>query len=73
MTVLLKLMTTWFVAFVAWLAISALVAIPTALVWNWTMPEVFGLPKIGFGQAFGLLVLSSLLRSTRKVDIKMHE
>ena len=73
MTVLLKLLTTWFVALIGWLVISALVSIPTALVWNWTMPEVFGLPKIGFGQAFGLLVLSSLLLSTRKVDVKMHE
>lgn len=73
MTLVLQLITTWLVAFVAWLVISALVAIPTALVWNWLMPDVFGLPEIGFVQAFWLLVLSSLLLSSRKVDVQMHD
>ena len=73
MTVLLKLITTWLVAFVLWFVLTALVAIPTVFVWNWTVPEILGLPRIGFSQAFGLLVLSSLLFSTRKVDVKMQE
>ena len=29
--------------------------------WNWLMPEIFGLPAIGFWQALGLLGLSWLL------------
>ena len=29
--------------------------------WNWLMPDIFGLPTIGYFQAGGLLVLSSML------------
>lgn len=29
--------------------------------WNWLMPELFGLPAIGFWQAVGLMGLSWLL------------
>lgn len=29
--------------------------------WNWLMPAIFNLPAIGFWQAWGLLVLSSIL------------
>lgn len=72
MTVLLQLITTWFVAFVAWLALSVLVALPTAWIWNRVMPTVFGLPEIGTMQAFGLLVLSSLLLSSRSVEVKTY-
>jgi len=33
----------------------------TALVWNWLMPVIFGLPKITFVQGIGLQILSALL------------
>lgn len=29
--------------------------------WNWLMPEIFGLPEIGYLQAVGLFVLAHLL------------
>ena len=29
--------------------------------WNWLMPEIFGLPHISFFQAIGLLALSKIL------------
>lgn len=29
--------------------------------WNWLMPEIFGLPTITFWQAWGLVVLSHIL------------
>lgn len=29
--------------------------------WNWLMPVIFRLPMIGFWQAFGLLVLTTIL------------
>ncbi|WP_455382295.1 hypothetical protein [Salinispira pacifica] len=29
--------------------------------WNWLMPAIFSLPRIGFWQAWGLVVLSSIL------------
>ena len=31
------------------------------LLWNWLMPEIFGLTQISYWQAWGLLVLSSIL------------
>lgn len=31
------------------------------LLWNWLMPEIFGLPSISFWQAAGLLVLCKIL------------
>ena len=31
------------------------------LLWNWLMPEIFGLPAISFVQAVGLTVLCHLL------------
>jgi len=33
----------------------------TMWLWNWLMPVIFGLPTIGFWQALGLLVLTSIL------------
>lgn len=31
------------------------------LLWNWLMPEIFGLPTIGYWQAWGLVVLAHIL------------
>ena len=31
------------------------------LLWNWLMPTLFGLPQIGFWQAWGLFLLSKIL------------
>jgi len=31
------------------------------LLWNWLMPTIFKLPRIGYWQAWGLLVLSHIL------------
>lgn len=33
----------------------------TMLLWNWPMPDIFGLQRINFWQAAGLCLLSSLL------------
>jgi hypothetical protein len=41
--------------------LSALFAFPTMWLWNWLMPDIFGLPMIDFWQALGLGVLSQLL------------
>lgn len=29
--------------------------------WNWLMPKLFGLPEIGYWEAWGVLILSHLL------------
>jgi hypothetical protein len=31
------------------------------LLWNWLMPDIFGLKRIGYWQGWGLLILSSIL------------
>jgi hypothetical protein len=31
------------------------------LLWNWLMPVIFGLGKIGYWQAFGLILLAKIL------------
>jgi hypothetical protein len=46
------------------LAIPSLIAILTSVfqwVWNFTMPEIFGLKLITFWQAFRLLILAGFL------------
>jgi len=38
-----------------------LTSLPTYLLWNWLMPEIFSLKEITILQAFGLLFLSSII------------
>ncbi len=35
--------------------------LPVLILWNWLMPEIFGLKSITFVQALGLSLLSSIL------------
>ena len=37
---------------------------PVMILWNLLMPDIFGLPIIGFWQAFGLHLLASILFKT---------
>ena len=50
---------------VAGLAVAALVFLFVGLLvmwlWNWLMPVIFGLPTIGYWQAWGLLLLAHIL------------
>ena len=41
-----------------WVAIAT---IPVQLLWNTLCPDIFGLPKLGFWQTFGLLILVNLV------------
>jgi len=41
--------------------VAFLIAWPFMLLWNWLMPAIFGLCKIGFWQSLGLLILSGML------------
>jgi hypothetical protein len=38
-----------------------LLGLAVKLLWNWLMPELFGLPQIGYWQAVGILALCHLL------------
>ncbi len=41
--------------------IAVLMTLPTMWLWNWLMPTIFGLIKIGFWQALGLNLLAGIL------------
>lgn len=41
--------------------IALLLSLPVWLLWNWLMPEIFGLKSITWLQALGLSVLSACL------------
>jgi hypothetical protein len=52
--------------------LSVIMAFPVKWLWNWLMPEIFGLPVISVLQAWGMSMLSSLLLkpSPTKVEKK---
>ncbi|MBN1196060.1 MAG: hypothetical protein JXA62_01485 [Candidatus Aminicenantes bacterium] len=55
-------MVMWAVVGMVIAAAFALVfAILVKVLWNWLMPVLFGLPLIGFWQAFGVLLLAKIL------------
>ena len=41
--------------------IGVLMALPIMWLWNWLMPEIFGLITLNFWQALGISMLSSML------------
>ena len=56
------------IGIVVFFTVGIALSIPLCLVWNWVMPDIFGLPTINVLQAFGLSVLITLL-SPRKIDL----
>lgn len=44
--------------------VALILGVPLMLLWNWLMPEIFGLTEITFWQAVGLNILSSILFKT---------
>lgn len=46
-------------------------AYPVMLLWNWLMPEIFGLCTINFWQTFGIIFLSNaLFKGSSGVSVK---
>ena len=43
------------------IGLLALLGVVVMLLWNWLMPEIFGLKRLGYWQAWGLLVLCWIL------------
>jgi hypothetical protein len=41
---------------------------PLMMLWNWTMPAIFGLPEITFLQACGLQLLATILFKSPKIN-----
>lgn len=53
------------------LILALFLALPVMWLWNWLMPVIFGLPEIGWLQAFGLMILCGFLfRSHGSVGTK---
>jgi hypothetical protein len=54
-----------------WILFAAIIfVLPTWLLWNWLMPDLFGLPQITFFQSLGLILLCGMLfRSSVKVTL----
>lgn len=50
--------------------VAILLALPTMLLWNWLMPTIFGLIKIGLGQAFGMNLLAGIFFQRGSSDSK---
>src|SRR6056297_2895965 len=42
-------------------ALALLFGLILMLLWNWIMPEIFGLPKVTYWQAWGLVLLAHIL------------
>lgn len=49
------------IVLIAAVILALLLALPTAWLWNWLMPSIFGLREITFLEALGLNVLSAIL------------
>ncbi|MHC4591684.1 MAG: hypothetical protein ACYS8L_03195 [Planctomycetota bacterium] len=58
--ILLGIVAITCIAFVLGLVVMAL--------WNWIMPEVFGLPRITYWQAWGLLLLGHILFGAARAE-----
>ncbi len=55
--------TTFLKIAIGGLLFLALIPWVTLLLWNWLMPDIFGLTEISYWQALGLLILSKILFS----------
>ena len=49
------------IALFSFLLIGLVLSIPLCLLWNWLMPNIFGLPTISILEAFGLSALITFL------------
>jgi hypothetical protein len=57
----MEILTKILVGAVLVMAYALLLALPTMWLWNWLMPEIFGLIQISFWQALGLNFLAEIL------------
>lgn len=51
-------------------AMAAIVSLPVMWLWDWLMPELFGLKEITWPQAFGLLLLCGFLFKNSSTESK---
>ena len=44
-----------------WVVVAIIIGFPIKWLWNWIMPNLFGLPEISFWMALGIALLASIL------------
>lgn len=59
--VITKTIVTVVVGISVTVMITAILTIPTWLLWNWLIPQIFGLQKITIFQSLGITLLTSIL------------
>ena len=57
----MQIVAAFVLAVATLIGISLIMAVPTMLLWDWLMPELFGLKEITLFQAWGLNFLCGLL------------
>jgi len=57
----MQIIGTIVTAVVFLIVLSLLMAVPTMLLWDWLMPELFGLKEVTLFQAWGLNFLCGML------------
>lgn len=60
-TLLTRFLQFGIMALLASAIFAVFTALPTFLVWNWLMPSLFGLPRINYFEAWGLVFLAGAL------------
>jgi|TARA_R100000315_G_scaffold28567_1_gene11165 hypothetical protein len=60
------------VALISFLLIGMVLSIPLCLLWNWLMPNIFGLPTINILEALGLSAIVTLL-NPKPLELKRNE
>ena len=61
---LVNILLIVFISFGTLSVFCAFVSLPFWLLWNWLIPDIFGLPEITWLQALGLWIFIVVLRST---------
>lgn len=69
----MKVFVKFLWAIISVVVISLLMAIPTMLLWNLLMPDIFGLVKISLWQALGINILSGILFKSHHSNIEKEE
>ena len=60
------------IAVVSFLLIGTILSIPLCLLWNWLMPNIFGLPTINVLEALGLSAIVTLL-NPKPLELKRNK
>jgi positive regulator of sigma E activity len=55
------------------LVVMLFLGLPTMLLWNWLMPEIFGLKEISFFQAIGIQILAYLVFPSKSNPSKSNK